>query len=241
MPHGGKLTIEIGEMDVDEKYLRTHPEASQGRWVLMSFHDTGLGMDELTRLHIFEPFFTTKENGKGTGLGLATVYGIVHQLNGWIEVESEPGLGATFKIFLPAMKEDGEIEATPGRAAVQPGSETILLVEDQEAVRGFTRTALMSNGYQVIDAANGEEAIGLSAGHPGTIHMMITDVVMPGMNGRELANRLQAQRPGMKILFMSGYTADVIVQRGIIDSTEGFLAKPFSPVALTVKVREVLG
>jgi two-component system cell cycle sensor histidine kinase/response regulator CckA len=139
------------------------------------------------------------------------------------------------------MKGSGEVEATPYLAAVQPGSETILLVEDQEDGRGFAKTALMSNGYHVIDAANGAEAIGLSAGHPGPIHMMITDIVMPGMNGRELADHLQAQRPDMKILFMSGYTADVIVQRGIIDSMEGFLAKPFSPIALTATIREVLG
>ena len=198
-------------------------------------------MDDMTRQKIFEPFFTTKEPGRGTGFGLATVYGIVHQLNGWIDVESRPGLGATFRIYLPRGEERSEVgENVLTPKSVQPGSETILLVEDQEDVRGFVRAALKSNGYQVFDAADGIEAMGLSARYPGVIHMMITDVVMPGMDGRELADHLKAQRPEMKVLFTSGYTADVMVQRGVADNVVGLLQKPFSQVELAGRVREVL-
>ena len=241
MPHGGRLIIETSEAVIDEKYLRSHPDATAGRFVLMSVVDTGCGMDEMTRQKIFEPFFTTKEPGRGTGLGLATVYGIVHQLNGWIDVESGSGRGATFRIYLPCTEERCEVgENALARNSVQPGSETILLVEDQEDVRGFVRAALESNGYQVIDAANGIEAIGLSGRYPGVIHMMITDIVMPGMDGRELADQLKVQRPEMKVLFTSGYTADVIVQRGVADNVVGLLQKPFSQAALAGRVREVL-
>ncbi len=241
MPHGGRLSIETSEAVIDEKYLRSHPGAAAGRFVLMTVVDTGCGMDETTRRKIFEPFFTTKEPGRGTGLGLATVYGIVHQLNGWIDVESGPGLGSTFRIYLPCGEESCEVgeNALTGKS-VQPGSETILLVEDQEDVRGFAKEALKLSGYQVIDAASGTDAIGLSARYPGVIHMMITDVVMPGMDGRELADQLKVQRPEMKVLFMSGYTADVIVQRGVDDNVVGLLRKPFSQAALAEKVREVL-
>jgi PAS domain S-box-containing protein len=241
MPHGGRLIIETSEAVIDEKFLRSHPDATAGRFVLMTVVDTGCGMDETTRQKIFEPFFTTKQPGSGTGLGLATVYGIVHQLHGWIDVESGPGLGATFRIYLPCAEESCEVgENAFARKSVQPGSETILLVEDQEDVRGFARAALRSNGYQVIDAANGIEAIGLSAGYPGVIHMMITDVVMPEMDGRELADQLKIQRPEMKVLFMSGYTADVILQRGVDDNVVGLLRKPFSQEELAGKVHEVL-
>jgi PAS domain S-box-containing protein len=241
MPHGGRLIIETTEAVIDEKYRRSHPDATAGRFALMTVVDTGCGIDEATRQKIFEPFFTTKEPGKGTGLGLATVYGIIHQLKGWIDVESEPGLGATFRIYLPCGEESPETgENALARKSVQPGSETILLVEDQQDVRGFARTALESNGYRVIEAASGIEAIGLSGRYPGVIHMMITDVVMPGMDGRALADQLKVQRPEMKVLFMSGYTADVIVQRGIADNVVGILQKPFSHVALAGKVREVL-
>ncbi len=241
MPRGGRLTIETSEAVIDEKYRSSHPDATEGLFVLMTVMDTGCGMDETTRQRIFEPFFTTKEPGRGTGLGLATVYGVVHQLNGWIDVESGPELGATFRIYLPRGEKKGEAgDNAPARAPVQPGSETILLVEDQEDVRGFARAALKSNGYQVIDAANGIEAMGVSARYPGVIHMMITDVVMPGLDGRELADRLKEQRPEMKVLFMSGYTADVILQRGVADNVVGLLRKPFSQAALAGKVREVL-
>lgn len=241
MPHGGTLIIETSEAAVDTNYLRTHAGAREGRCVVMTFKDTGFGMDEATRQKIFEPFFTTKEPGKGTGLGLASVYGIVHQLNGWIEVESEPGIGTTFRIFLPRTeKEDGVQPDAALTTTVQPGSETILLVEDQENVRGFVRTALTSDGYEVLDAANGAEAIDLSGRYAGDIHIMITDVLMPGMNGVELAARLKPRRPDMKVLFMSGHTADVIVHHGTSDAGAGFLLKPFSRAALAAKVREVL-
>ena len=241
MPRGGRLIIVTTEAAVDEKYVRSHPDAREGRSVLITVIDTGCGMDEATRQNIFEPFFTTKERGRGTGLGLATVYGIVRQLNGWIDVESELGLGSTFKIYLPCMEENYPVEENaPSHTSVQPGSETILLVEDEKDVLGFAKTALTSNGYQVIDAANGIEAIGLSARYPSVIHLLVSDVVMPGMDGRELADLLTVQRPAMKVLFMSGYTANVIVQRGVVDNVNGILAKPFSQAGLTAKVREVL-
>ena len=241
MPRGGRLIIETTETAVDDKYLRSHPDAREGGSALMTFKDTGCGMDETTRQNIFEPFFTTKERGKGTGLGLATVYGIVRQLNGWIDVESELDQGTTFKIYLPCMEENYPVEENaPSHTSVQPGSETILLVEDHKDVRRFAKAALTSNGYKVIDAANGIEAIGLSARYPSVIHLLVSDVVMPGMNGRELADLLKVQRPEMKVLFISGYTADVIVQRGVVDNVNGFLAKPFSRAGLMAKLREVL-
>jgi CheY-like chemotaxis protein len=211
----------------------------------MTVHDTGLGIDEDIRPNIFEPFFTTKPPGKGTGLGLATVYGIVHQFNGWIELESGRGQGATFRIYLPrlAMESDKESAAEPDRAiapSVPAGSETILLVEDDEDVRGFATTMLGAEGYVVITASSGAEAIGLANRHAGAIDLIVTDVMMPGMNGRELTDRLKITRPGMKVLFISGYTADVIIRRGVNDDAVGFLAKPFSKATLAAKVRKIL-
>lgn len=240
MPAGGSLTIETARVTIDESYVRAHHEAAPGPCVVMTVKDTGVGMDETTRRNVFEPFFTTKGAGKGTGLGLATVYGIVHQFNGWIEVDSRPGQGATFRIYLPRV--DKEVAETGHLAAeaVPSGSETILLVEDEDAVRQLASTILTARGYSVVSASSGAEAIRKAALHSGQIHLLITDVVMPGMNGRELADRLKAVRPDIKVLFVSGYTADVIVNRGVIDFNAAFLAKPFTHELLAAKVREIL-
>jgi CheY-like chemotaxis protein len=245
MPGGGELTIETAEVLIDESHIRVHPEACKGRCVLMTVHDTGHGIDEEIRPNIFEPFFTTKPPGKGTGLGLATVYGIVHQFNGWIELESGRGQGATFRIYLPrlARESDKESAAEPGSTvapSVPAAPATILLVEDDENVRDFATAVLGADGYVVITASTGAEAIGLANRHAGVIDLIVTDVVMPGMNGRELTDRLKSTRPGMKVLFISGYTADVIVRRGVSDDAVGFLAKPFSKAILAAKVRKVL-
>lgn len=241
MPEGGRLTIETSELTIGPESLLSHPEAREGRFVAIMVQDTGCGMDESTKRNIFEPFFTTKERDKGTGLGLATVYGVVHQLGGWIEVESEPGFGTSFMVYLPSREEDCEVGVNSPHAEIAGRrSETILLVEDQNEVRGFARSALASNGYKVIVAANADQAILLSTNHDGVIDMLVTDVIMPGMNGRQLVDRLKGQRPEMKILFMSGHTSEVLVQRGVDHRIVGFLSKPFSAVSLATKVRELL-
>lgn len=208
---------------------------------MLAVTDTGIGMDAATKAHVFEPFFTTKETGKGTGLGLATVYGIVKQSGGYIWVYSEPGHGATFKIYLP------RIEGTPGPTVPKPaapeslrGSETVLVVEDEAAVRNLTRRVLEGYGYAVLTMENGPEAMRAAEAHQGVIHLLVTDVVMPKMSGRELAQRLAPRRPDMKILYLSGYTDDAIVQHGVLERGVGFLQKPFTPQALARRVREVL-
>jgi CheY-like chemotaxis protein len=196
-------------------------------------------MDEATRARIFEPFFTTKEPGKGTGLGLSTVYGIVKQSGGDIMVYSEPGQGAAFKIYLPARESSAiNLPATHAQPALSRGSETILLVEDEDMVRDLVRTVLRAAGYRVLEAAHGEAALSLAAQHQGAIDLLMTDVVMPHMGGRELAEQLKALRPGMKVLFTSGYTDDTVVRHGVLEAE--FLPKPFSPGGLASKVREVL-
>ncbi len=241
MPQGGRLIIETRELIVDPGTLRSHPEAREGHFVVLIVQDTGFGMDESTMRNIFEPFFTTKERGKGTGLGLSAVYGIVHKLNGWIEVESKLGLGTVFRIYMPRRDEDCNVEADPDFLALnEQRPETILLVEDHDDVRGFAKSALALNGYQVIEAANAGEAMALSERHTGVIDIVITDVVMPGMNGRELVDRLRIHRPEMKILFMSGHTAEVILQRGVSGDAAGFLLKPFTAVSLAARVLETL-
>lgn len=250
MPEGGVLTIETARVAIDRKYIRTHPYASPGLCLMLSVSDTGVGMDEETRKSIFEPFFTTKEKGRGTGLGLATVYGIVHQFSGWIEVDSEPGHGSKFHIYLPCLdqagleRNSGSIDAAEDAAMTATahcGSETILLVEDDASVRQLTSAILTSRGYTVLTASGGAEALECAASFSGRIDLLITDVVMPGINGRELADRLKLLRPEAKVLFMSGYTADVIVNRGVIDFAASFLAKPFNHEVLSAKVREILG
>ncbi len=243
MPQGGKLTIETAHADLDEDYARDHVTARTGRHVLLAVSDTGTGMDEATRAHLFEPFYTTKEIGRGTGLGLATVYGVVKQSGGHIWVYSEPGHGSTFKIYLPTVAESPEpvVAAEPlGVRAATGGTETILLVEDEQIVRNLARRVLIQQGYTVLDAPAGAEALALSDAHSGEIHLLLTDVVMPGIGGRELARRFAARRPDTRLLYLSGYSDDAILRHGLLDPGTFFLQKPFTPQALTNKVREVL-
>ena len=193
------------------------------------------------KARIFEPFFTTKEVGKGTGLGLAMVFGFVKQSGGRVEVYSEPGQGTSFKVYLPRVEEVVRTRPSGQGVVLAPrGSETVLLAEDEDAVRALTRIVLQSNGYQVLEAANGDDALRVAAEHPGPIDLLISDVVMPGMGGRDLAERLLARRPGMKVLFLSGYTDDAVVRHGVLSESVNFLQKPFSTAALAQKVREAL-
>ncbi len=240
MPQGGRLSIETHNVEVGEGDA-VHPGVAPGRYVLLAVGDTGCGMSEATKAHIFEPFFTTKEQGKGTGLGLATVFGIVRQGGGHIAVSSEVGRGTTFRIYLQAVEvRVPSGEPAPVRGVVRHGDETILLVEDEAAVRGITRLALRAHGYTVLEAANGREALAVCERHAGPIHLVVTDVVMPEMGGREVAERLAALRPGMRVLFLSGYTDDAVVRHGISQASVAFLQKPFTPPALAAKAREVL-
>jgi PAS domain S-box-containing protein len=241
MPEGGKMTIETANVHIDEAYASGHVAIRPGPYVMLALSDTGAGMDAETMSRVFEPFFTTKEKGKGTGLGLSTVYGIVKQSGGYIWVYSEPGRGTTFKIYLP--RTEGEVEArTPAAAPPERtrGSETILLVEDEDAVRPLIREVLERNGYTVLSAGNGEEALRVAGRHEGEIQLMVCDVVMPGMSGVELSRRIAPVRPDMKVLYMSGYTDNAIVHHGVLDPGTAFLEKPFTPDALARKVRSVL-
>jgi len=243
MPQGGKLTIETTNVDLDKAYFRDHgAEGKPGPYVMLAISDTGSGMDKETREHIFEPFFTTKEIGKGTGLGLSTVYGIAKQNNGFIWVYSELGKGTTFKIYLPKVKEGAELEKKE-RIPVGDlnGSETVFIVEDDDRVRNLARKILERYGYSVLEAENGEDALRVSKEHDGSIHLMITDVVMPKMSGRETAERFKPLYPQMKVIYMSGYTDNAIVHHGVLAPGLNFLEKPFTPEGLARKVREALG
>src|SRR5437899_5112996 len=242
MPHGGKLTIETADVTCDEEYARSNPSLTTGEYVMLAISDTGVGMDAATQLHIFEPFFTTK-GLKGTGLGLSTVYGIIKQSEGYVWVYSEPAKGTTFKIYLPQVDADGETIAAPPpfvAASSEQNFETILLVEDEANLRQLGREYLENQGYTVFDAADGAAAIQLSNAHPGPIHLLLTDVIMPGMNGRELAQRICSLRPETKVLYMSGYTENAIGHNGTLDAGVSLLQKPFTLPALKAKVREVL-
>jgi signal transduction histidine kinase len=241
MAQGGILTIETGNVGLDESYAQVHPEVKPGRYVLLAVSDTGCGMDEPTKAHIFEPFFTTKGPARGTGLGLATVYGIVKQSGGYIYVNSEPGRGTIFKIYFPSVKETVSCgNSYPGLRKMATGTETLLLVEDEDAVRALTRHALKMCGYTVLEARHGEEAIHIFEQHEGMIHLLVSDVVMPQMGGRQLAERLVAIRPEMRVLYLSGYTDDAVVRHGVLQAEVAFLQKPFTMNALANKVREVL-
>ena len=241
MPQGGKLTIEMQNVEIDEHYARQHSVAVKpGPYVMLAMSDTGVGMDEVTRGRIFEPFFTTKAPGKGTGLGLSTVYGIVKQSDGLIWVYSEVGQGTTFKIYLPQVAEGPASKRRSPTVAPARGTETILIAEDVGGLRQLARRMLESAGYTVLTAASGEEALRVLERHEQQVHLVITDVVMPGMSGRTLAELFDRTRPGMKVLYISGYTDDVVVRHGVLDEGMPFLGKPFSVVELTRKVREVL-
>jgi two-component system, cell cycle sensor histidine kinase and response regulator CckA len=200
-----------------------------------------MGMDRETQARIFEPFFTTKEKGKGTGLGLSTVYGIVKQSGGYVMVQSEPGRGSTFHIYLPQVEGAAEKHSVASPDAARGGTETVLLVEDEESVRHLVRDTLAAKGYRVLEGENGESGLAVAAGHLGKIDLVITDVVMPGMGGREMAKQLVEARPGTKVLYLSGYTEDAIVSEGSIEAGTAFLQKPFTLQNLSRKVREVLG
>ena len=243
MPSGGKLTIETSNVSLDEDYARFHAPLKPGNYVMLAISDTGAGMDSETQSHIFEPFFTTK-GLKGTGLGLSTVYGIVKQSGGYIWVYSEQGKGTTFKIYLPRVADAVEtalpVAAPAESAAAEPGTETILLVEDEANLRYLARQFLEKQGYRVVEAADGAAAIQIAVAHEGTIHLLLTDVIMPGMNGRELAQRISEIRPNVKVLYMSGYTENVIGRNGTLDAGVRLLQKPFTLRDLKSKVREVL-
>jgi len=241
MPRGGKLTIEISTEQLDTDYVAFHPEVKPGEYVMLAVSDTGVGMTDDVRTHIFEPFFTTKEDGKGTGLGLATCYGIVKQVGGHIWVYSEIGHGTTFKVYLPRVY--GEATNTLGRKKQLPakgGTETILLIEDESLVRAITVQTLLERGYRVLEATGGEDALYLAAQQEGDIDLVLTDVVMPKMSGREIADELKLRYPDLKVLFMSGYTEDAIVHHGELEPGIAFLPKPFTPDSLARKVRSML-
>jgi CheY-like chemotaxis protein len=240
MPQGGRLRLVTDTVDVDEPSALRHVPMPAGRYVRLTVSDTGTGMSPETQARIFEPFFSTKERGKGTGLGLATVYGIVKQSGGFIWVASEIGRGTTFEIYLPVVQAPVERTAEAEHTVhVRGGSQTVLIAEDDGAVRRLTREVLASQGYSVLDARDGDEALLLAQQHRGAIHLLIADVVMPGLSGRDLAARLTAERPDLRVLYTSGYTENMMIRTGIEESL-ALLAKPFLPADLLQKVRETL-
>jgi len=241
MPGGGKLTIDTSNVFLGKEYSYVHPPVQPGPYVMLAISDTGVGMDEKTASQVFEPFFTTKERGKGTGLGLSTVYGIVKQSGGFIWVYSEPGKGSTFKIYLPRTEDRRDVPDKEGSPVEDlRGEKTVLVVEDEESIRRLAIEILGQYGYAVLSAGDGEEALRFAAVHEGEISLLLADVVMPRMGGRELFERLRQLRPDIKVLYVSGYTDDAIVHQGMLDPGIAFLQKPYAPISLARKVKDVL-
>jgi CheY-like chemotaxis protein len=242
MPEGGQLTLETANVVLDEEFTRAHTALSPGEYVMVAVSDTGTGLSDEAKAHLFEPFFTTKEPGKGTGLGLATCYGIIQQNRGHIMAYSESGRGTTFNIYLPRVDEQPTQAPPPEMVQfVVRGDETVLLVEDDPSVRSLAAEALREWGYTVIVAIDGEEALRLATvRRTETVHLLLTDVVMPHIGGQKLAERLRETRPGLRVLFMSGYTDRDVFDEHLVGTGIGFLQKPFTPLALLRKVREVL-
>jgi nitrogen-specific signal transduction histidine kinase/ActR/RegA family two-component response regulator len=245
MPNGGRLTVETANVDLDAAYATDHATVKPGSYVMLAVSDSGTGMSPETVAHIFEPFYTTKESGRGTGLGLSTVYGIVKQSGGYIWVYSEPGLGSSFKVYLPRVEQAPEalpvVKTTSGQ---EKGTETVLLVEDQPQVRELVRMALSEKGYTVLATSSPEDAESACARYGAEIHLLLTDLIMPGITGRELAKRLTPRYPKMRVLYMSGYTFSITtqagMQSGLLEDGVAFLQKPFTPSVLSENVREVL-
>jgi PAS domain S-box-containing protein len=240
MPKGGVLTVETANVHLDENYAGRHVAVKPGPYILLAVSDTGSGMDAATQARLFEPFFTTKGSGKGTGLGLSTVFGITKQSGGSVDVYSEPGHGTSVKVYLPRIDQPVSVEAQDAKKRFARGSETILLVEDDDMVRTLVRETLQREGYKILDAPGPLEARKMAEHFKPAIQLMITDVVMPKVSGRELAEQLTRKRPHMKVLYMSGYTDNAVLNSGILQKEVAFLQKPFTPAALTEKVREVL-
>jgi PAS domain S-box-containing protein len=240
MPRGGNITMETADVELDEAYTSTHLTLKPGRYVALTISDSGAGMDAETRAHLFEPFFTTKEQGKGTGLGLTTVFGIVKQSGGAVEIYSESGQGTTVKVYLPRIQEAASAEEPAAPARPAHGTETLLLVEDEDIVRNLVRDTLRQAGYRVLDAASPADARRICANYPGPIHLLVTDLVMPKESGRDLAESLIPQRPEMRVLFMSGYTGEAVIDKGLLNRDVAFLQKPFTPAALSSAVRAIL-
>ncbi len=240
MPTGGKLTIETANVELDVEYASRHADVTPGPYVMLSVSDTGQGMDAATKAHIFEPFFTTKEKGKGTGLGLATVYGIVKQHGGNIWFYSNPGKGASFKVYLPTVEEAAVAVRPPAPPQATRGDETILIVEDEASVRAIAERSLTARGYTVVTAGNAEEAVRLFSEHPARIALLLTDVILPGMNGRKLYELLKSKAPDLKVLYTSGYSDNAILHQGVLDAGVAFMQKPFAVETVPLKVRQVL-
>jgi len=240
MPQGGRLLIQTRRRTIDPEEVRQQIGMASGDYAELVVSDTGCGIEPEALAHIWEPFYSTKGN-LGTGLGLSTVYGIIQQSNGFVKVESQPGEGTTFHIFLPRVGGTREAEATPEAPAAPGGSETVLVAEDEPMVRGLVRDVLQMHGYTVLEARDGEEAVAVAVQYAGPIHLLLTDVVMPGgMSGRAVAERLTESRPELKVLYMSGYPDDAVVRHGVQHEGAAFIQKPFAPAALTQKVRELL-